>query len=170
MEKINEVPKTETAQMRLATPRDLDGIAAIYLESARLHSELDPERYEVPVVAAVLDRYREILQNIRLECREVVLVAELNGDIVGFVEAHLGQSLDAMHRTVTFCHVSEIAVLASHWNSGLGGRLLHAIEKWGRGMGAEFASLEFHVENKRAESFYQKQAYRPAATTFIKRL
>jgi hypothetical protein len=38
-------------------------------------------------------------------------------------------------------------------------------------MSADFASLEFHIENKRADLFYQKRmGYRPASITAIKRL
>jgi len=48
--------------------------------------------------------------------------------------------------------------------------LLKAAEDWGRKKGAEFASLEFHNENKRAGLFYQKMGYRPASITAIKRL
>jgi hypothetical protein len=41
----------------------------------------------------------------------------------------------------------------------------------GAGLGAAFASLEYHAADKRAGSFYQERmGYRPAAVTAIKRL
>jgi ribosomal protein S18 acetylase RimI-like enzyme len=87
------------------------------------------------------------------------------------VDAGLDQSPDLMHREIIYCHVAEIAVSGSHQSQGIGGRLLHAAEEWGRTMGAAFASLEYHAENERAGSFYQERmGYRPAAITVIKRL
>jgi ribosomal protein S18 acetylase RimI-like enzyme len=98
-------------------------------------------------------------------------VAELTGEIVGFIDARLEQSLDAMHREMIYCHVAEIAVGGRHRKQGIGGQLLLAAEDWGRRRGAKFASLEFHSENTRAGEFYQRRmGYRVASITAIKRL
>jgi len=76
-----------------------------------------------------------------------------------------------MHRTLTYCHIAEIAVRRAHRSHGIGGRLLRAAENWGQWLGAEFASLEYHVANTRASLFYQERMdYRPVSITAIKRL
>ncbi|HLK70027.1 MAG TPA: GNAT family N-acetyltransferase [Bryobacteraceae bacterium] len=76
-----------------------------------------------------------------------------------------------MHREMIYCHIAEIAVRSGHRNHGIGGRLLRAAEDWGRGLGAEIASLEYHAANARANSFYQERMdYHPASITVIKRL
>jgi ribosomal protein S18 acetylase RimI-like enzyme len=101
----------------------------------------------------------------------MTLVAELSGEIVGFIDAQLEQSLDLMHRDMIYCHIAEIAVSYRHQSQGIGGRLLRAAEDWGRRQGAEFASLEYHAANIRAGSFYQhRMGYRLASITAIKRL
>jgi ribosomal protein S18 acetylase RimI-like enzyme len=99
------------------------------------------------------------------------LVADLDGDIVGFVDVRLEPSVDAMHREMIYCHVAEIAVTSRRQSQGIGGRLMRAAEAWGREKGAEFASLEYHAANTRASLFYQRRmGYGTASITAIKRL
>jgi GNAT superfamily N-acetyltransferase len=101
----------------------------------------------------------------------ITLVAEWEGEIVGFIDARLDRSPDAMHREIIYCHVAEIAVRPRHQNKGIGARLLRAAEDWGRRHGAAFASLEDHIANSRADAFYQRRmGYRAAQITVIKRL
>jgi len=101
----------------------------------------------------------------------ITLVAELSGEIVGFIDARIEQSPDRMHREMIYCHISEIAVSRMRRNQGIGGRLLWAAEDWGHRLGAKFASLEYHAANTRANLFYQERmGYRMASVTVIKRL
>jgi GNAT superfamily N-acetyltransferase len=137
-------------EIRPAVLEDADGIARTFLESAEHHAELDPERYSTPTVETISARYREGRQHPSHAGREVVtLVAELSDEIVGFIDARLEQSPDAMHREMIYCHIAEIAVRCEHRNQGIGGRLLRAAEDWGHRLGAEFASLEYHAANTR---------------------
>jgi ribosomal protein S18 acetylase RimI-like enzyme len=159
-------------EIRPAVLEDADGIARTFLDSAEYHAELDPERYSTPAFETILARFREGLQYPPHAGTEALtLVAELSGEIVGFVDARLDRSPDAMHREMLYCHIAEIAVRCAHRSQGIGARLLRAAEDWGRRMGAEFASLEYHAANTRAGLFYQERmGYRPAAITAIKRL
>jgi ribosomal protein S18 acetylase RimI-like enzyme len=156
--------------IRPARSEDAEGIARTFVESAEYHARVDPERYFAPAFETILGRYREGRQHSQ-GGQSITLVAEVSGEIVGFVDARLEQSPDLMHHDIIYCHVAEIAVNGRHQNQGIGGLLLQATEDWGRKMGAAFASLEFHTENKRAGLFYQKRmGYRPASITAIKRL
>lgn len=158
--------------IRPAVSEDAEGIARTFLESAEYHARFDPDRYSVPAVEAILARYRQGRQHRPdpgAEC--ITLVAELGGEIVGFIDARLEQSPDPMHREMIYCHVAELAVSVPHQNQGAGGRLMQAAEDWGRRQGAEFASLEYHVANIRASEFYQRRmGYSVAASIAIKRL
>jgi ribosomal protein S18 acetylase RimI-like enzyme len=167
-----EAHGTATITIRPADPADADGIAQAFIESAQYHVRLDPERYAVPAVEKISARHREGRQHpSRAAGEATTLIAELDGEIVGFVDAQLEQSPDWMHRKTVYCHIAEIAVRCAHRNQGIGGRLLRAAEDWGRQHGAEFASLEYHAANMRASSFYeQRMGYRVASVTAIKRL
>jgi ribosomal protein S18 acetylase RimI-like enzyme len=167
-----EAPDSAGITVRPAVPEDADGIARTFLESAEYHARLDPERYSAPAVESVSARYRERRQHPPETGGEgITLVAELNGEIVGFIDARLEQSPDAMHREMIYCHMAEIAVNSQYQNQGIGRRLLRAAEDWGRRQGAEFASLEYHAANTRASLFYQQRmGYRLASITAIRRL
>jgi len=169
---MNEVPPLAAITIRPAVLKDADGIAATFLESAEYHARLDPERYSPPAVETISERYREGRQHPPDARGEVsTLVAELRGEIVGFIDARLEQSQDPMHREMIYCHVAEIAVRSRHRNQGIGGLLLRAAEDWGRRQGAEFASLEYHAANTPASLFYQRRmGYSVASITVIKRL
>jgi len=170
--RLSETPYTVPIEIRPAVSEDAEGIAHAFIESAVFHAELDPERYATPAIETISARYREGLQHpSHAGGEEMTLVAEFGGEIVGFIDARLEQSPDLMHREIIYCHIAEIAVSGRHQSRGIGSHLLQAAEEWGRKMGAEFASLEFHTENKRAGLFYQKRmGYRPASITVIKRL
>jgi ribosomal protein S18 acetylase RimI-like enzyme len=158
--------------IRPAVSEDADGIARAFLESAASHASMDPERYAVPAIETISARYREGRQHPPDEdggC--MTLVAELDGEIVGFIDARLERSPDPMHREMSYCHIAEIAVSSRCRNQGIGALLLQAAEDWGRRQGATFASLEYHTANTRAASFYQdRMGYRPAAVIAIKPL
>jgi len=159
-------------EIRPAVPEDADGIARAFFESAEYHAKLDPERYSTPAVETISARYREGRQHPPQGGVEILtLVAEVSGEIVGFIDARLQPSPDPMHRERVYCQIAEIAVRSGHRDQGIGGRLLRAAEDWGRRFGAEFALLEYHAANKRASLFYQERmGYRLAAITAIKRL
>jgi ribosomal protein S18 acetylase RimI-like enzyme len=169
---MRDVDDQGMIEIRSAAAEDVEGITSIFLESAAYHAELDPERYTIPAVESISALYRNRLQHSAQSHDEAItFVAECRGEVVGFTDVRLEQSEDAMHREMTYCHISEIAVREEYRNRGIGARLLQAAEDWGRTMGAEFSSLEFHSENARASSFYQgRLGYRPAAITAIKRL
>ena len=166
---INEASKP--AVIRQAVAEDADGITRTFLESAEHHASLDSELYFVPEVETIAARYKEGRQHPAEERAEsITLVAELSGEIAGFIDARLYRPTDAMHRQMVYCLVSEIAVRREHQDHGIGGQLLRAAEDWGRQHGAEFAALEYHAANTRAGAFYQHRHYRLASITAIRRL
>ena len=157
-------------RIRPASAADIDGIAHTFLESAEHHAPFDPERYLIPDFDSVAARYRTAGQH-PAEVTSVTLIAELEGETVGFVDARLEQSPDPMLRPVMYCHIAELAVRAGHLNRGIGRQLMAAAEDWGRQHGAGFAFLDYHVSNGTAARFYRRvMGYRAAHITAIKRL
>jgi GNAT superfamily N-acetyltransferase len=169
---MSEAPCAVEITIRPAVPEDADGIARTFVESAEHHARLDPERYLVPAIETISARYRQGRQHPPVAGGEsITLVAELGGEIVGFVDARLERSPDVMHREMIYYHVVEIAVSRRRQSQGIGGQLLRAAEDWGRRQGAELASLEYNSANTRAAVFYQQRmGYRVATITAIKRL
>ena len=169
---MGELHPLAKLEIRPAAPADAPGIAQTFIESAEYHAELDPERYSVPPLGTITARYRDGQQHPPGISNQVVtLIAELNGEIVGFIDARLEESPDAMHKDILYCLIAEIAVRRRHRSQGIGERLLRAAEDWGRRLKADFVLLEYHAANKRAALFYhQRMGYRKAAITAIKPL
>jgi ribosomal protein S18 acetylase RimI-like enzyme len=167
---MNAPTDCAAATVRRAVPADAPGIAEAFLDSAEHHARLDPLRYRIPPLQTIVDRYGTDRQASDAPS-SLTLVAELGGDIVGFVEVQCEASPDPMHKDVTFCHVRELAVKARHRGRGIGAQLLCAAEDWGRRHGAAFALLEYHAANTRAGGFYHRRmGYTVAAITAIKPL
>jgi len=186
---MREAPNPAPITIRPAVPDDADGITRVYMESAEYHARLDPERYWIPAVEAIRARYREGWYGSHHPAspkgketgarhpepdanREAItLVAELGGEIVGFVDVRLDQrSPDPMLRETTYCHIVEIAISSRHQSQGIGGQLLQAAEEWGREQGAEFASLDYLANNTRAAALYRRMGYGAVAIKAVKRL
>lgn len=166
---MSDAPVSQSMVIRPATPDDAEGLTRTFLESAELHARLDSARFWLPDGETIAARYRDGDQH-PPDATSTTFVAELSGEIVGFVDARLTHSSDPMHRPFTYCHIVEIAVSQAHHRSGVGRALLQAAEDWGRQQGAEFASLEYLVANSGATAFYQRVGYDVAALTAIKRL
>ena len=158
--------------IRPITRDDAGGIALVFLESAEYHASLDGQRYAAPRIERITERYRKRRQHPPgSRATAVTLVAEVRGEIVGFVDARLERSPDPMHRQLIYCQIAEIAVRRQRHSQGIGGQLLRAAEEWGRRHGAEFALLEYLALNTRAGRFYQQRmGYSVASITAIKRM
>jgi GNAT superfamily N-acetyltransferase len=157
--------------LRPATPEDANAITRVYLESAEHHARIDPDRFYVPSFESISERYRQRRQHPPDSGEAATtLVAELAGEIVGFVDARLMRSPDPMHRRMVYCHIVEVAVSPRCQSQGIGARLVQAAEDWGRDQGADLALLEYLAANPRAAALYQRLGYAVASMTAIKRL
>jgi GNAT superfamily N-acetyltransferase len=168
---MKTVPCLLPATIRAAVANDAAAIARTLLESGEHHASLDPERYAVPPLEEISARYREGRQHPPGALgASITMVAQRDGDVVGFIDARLDRSPDPMHRDILYCHIAEIAVDSRYRSEGIRRSLINAIEDWGRRMGAEFASLEVHFANARAGDLYHRMGYSAASITGIKRL
>jgi ribosomal protein S18 acetylase RimI-like enzyme len=171
-EQVNAKTVFELSAIRPARMEDSAAIARIFLESAGHHASLDPALYFVPDIASITERYSEGRQHSSGNDDEhTTFVAEVEGEVVGFIDARLNQSSDAMHREMVFCHIVEIAVSNQSQSKGIGTQLLQAAEHWGRQRGAHIALLEYHSSNSQASAFYRHHmGYRVTSITVVKNL
>jgi len=84
------------------------------------------------------------------------LVAELEGRILGFVVADRDRQGQA--------HVITIDVLTEARRSGLGSRLMTAVEERLRALGCSVVFLETAVDNAAALAFYKRHGYNVVQT------
>lgn len=157
-------------KIRVALPEDAAGITRVYMESAVHHAEIDPERCYLPDAALIEERYRGGRQHPDPDSAAVTLVAQLDAEIVGLLDAQLQRPFDPMLRPFTYCFVADVAVAVKHRGMGIGEQLLKAAEHWGREHGADFMSLLYNAGNARVRELYARLGYQPAAVSLTKRL
>ena len=110
--------------IRAATADGAAGIARVYMESAEYRARgSEPDRYWLPSLDEITAQYRERGRLSQTNGDAITLVAELDAQVVGFVDARLDRSPDPMHRNLTYCHIVEIAVAVQHQGQGIGERL-----------------------------------------------
>jgi GNAT superfamily N-acetyltransferase len=140
------------------------------MESAGHHAQHDPENCYLPNQAAIEERYRQGRQHPESELPAVTLVAEADGEIVGFVDAQIQLPFDPMLRPIAYCFVADVAVAAARRSEGIGVNLMGAVEGWAREHGADRVSLIYNSGNGRVAGFYERLGYGAASVGMMKRL
>jgi ribosomal protein S18 acetylase RimI-like enzyme len=127
--------------IRPATPDDAEAVARVHVETwrAAYAHALSPEG-----LASL-----SVTQRAELHRRSPPVVAEVDGEIVGFVSVGPGTDPD------TDGELYAIYVLPDHWGSGLGRALMQAGEERLRELGHQHAILWVLEDNPRARRFYE---------------
>lgn len=160
--------RSATVEIRPANPDDVGALADIYQASAEHHMRLDPSLYSTPDYLALKERYRKRLP---LADDEEILVAEVDGEVVGWTELVLRAASGQvrMMRDVVSAEI-DVAVLPEHRGHGVGSRLVAAAEKWANEQGAQVITMQTHVANADAIRFYQERhGFRTTGILMIKR-
>jgi GNAT superfamily N-acetyltransferase len=141
-------------------PADAEGLADVYLSSARHHAALDPVHYRVPERDAVVSHYRHPPPG---EPTSTILVADTAGRIVAAAEVRmLPPPLPArMLQPVPTADI-ELAVVEEARSRGVGEALMRVAEDWAIPQGARTIHLDALAANHRALEFYSNRlGYKP---------
>ena len=127
--------------IRPATPDDAEAVARVHVETwrAAYAHTLSPEGLASLAVTQRAEMHR----------RSPPVVAEVDGEIVGFVSVGAGTDPG------TDGELYAIYVLAVHWGSGVGRALMQAGEERLRELGHQHAILWVLEDNPRARRFYE---------------
>jgi GNAT superfamily N-acetyltransferase len=162
--------------VRPARPGDGADLARGWLEGSRYYTALDSERFQVPESDGLAEWFEELLARPRTE-DELWLVAEVDGAVVGTINAVLQRPIDTAARQVlrslgsTRLLVEALGVEAAHQRHGIATRLLGAAEQWGRDRGALLSSLDTWTGSPVSVPFYERRmGYQRVSIVFEKRL
>ena len=160
--------RSAAVDIRKATPADVGSLADIYQASAEHHQRLDPSLYSTPDYLALRERYAKRLP---LPGDEEILVAEVDGEVVGWIEMLLRPATGQPRMMRDALSVAlDIAVLPEHRGHGVGSLLVEAAETWATERGAEVMTLSTHVANFDAIRFYQERhGFRTTGILMMKR-
>ena len=120
----------------------------------REHRPEDFERLfqiDQAVFVPALAYSRSELRYYLLARRSRTLVAEADGEVVGFVNARCAQRGWGM--------VTTLDVAPGWQRQGVGGRLMAAIEEWLAAQGVRVVALETPADESGARQFYEKRGY-----------
>jgi GNAT superfamily N-acetyltransferase len=108
--------------------------------------------------------------------REIGLVAEIDGEVVGYLGARLDDPLkSARYQTDPTLgelrlFINALVTARAHWRRGAGSALVEAAEAWGRERGATLAVMDTYAESPVSVPFWQGRGYRTHALIMRKRL
>jgi GNAT superfamily N-acetyltransferase len=160
--------------VRRTTRADAEALVRIHADMGEHYAELAPERFHrpdledyAPVVAAEITDNPNVLQ----------LVAEIDGEVVGSLDARLETPHDEAHFALTRdlftvrLKIDYLAVAAAHRGSGAGTALVEAAEAWGREHGATVSELTTYQDSPLAYPFWTARAgYAPRSINLRKPL
>ena len=159
-------------------PRASDAaeLARNWIEVAQYYVELDPEAFRVPSTDGLVEFFEESLERPRSE-DAMWLVAEVDGQVVGDVSAHLERPAEDAERQLlrylgeVRIYVDALGVVQAYRRRGVGMRLMRAIERWARERGAVCAMLDTYAASPLSVPFYERgMGYRRRSIVFEKRL
>ncbi len=94
-------------------------------------------------------------------CEGKLLVAELDGRVVGFVNGYIEEDRDAKDLVIRrWFYLSDIAVLPEYKGQNIGGQLIVEIEKYALSRGLSQIQIGLLAKNGSAKNFYMKHGYR----------
>ena len=153
------------------TPRTSPGTG-----STRHYAALDADPFQVPPAEGLVAWFEELLRRPRPD-DAVWLVGEVDGRMVGDVVARLERPAEDAERQVlrdlgrTRLHVDALGVEAAYRRRGVGARLMHAVEAWGRDRGAVRSVLTTYRDSPLSVPFYEQgMGYARRSIVFEKRL
>lgn len=98
---------------------------------------------------------REQMQKILAKEDQKIFVAELKGQVVGFIQGEMYQVIFAP----TYTNILGLAVDRRFHKQGIGSALLKKVESWGMENGAYAMRLTSAMKRREAHIFYEKCGY-----------
>lgn len=151
---------------RKATIKDYDILAELYYESDILHYGFDSEKNKKPVKGA---RSRDVIESFISGDQSDVMVAEMNGGVVGFVYCLVRRKEgNNVFNDDVHTYIGDLGVLEAYCGMGIGKALLKQAEEWSLKRNIGRMVLEADCLNKRAIGLYEKVGYRATSVKMEK--
>lgn len=148
--------------VREATLGDVDQVVELWTEHVDYHGELDPRFKRAP---GSEEGFREHLQRNVGRAEFLLLVAETEGEVVGFLHGELLQYPPCFeHRNHGF--ISDVAVSGSNQRAGFGSKLLDEGMAWFQDQAVPTVELKVLMSNPKAMGFWERAGFEPYMQTF----
>jgi len=152
--------------VRIATEADAPAVGRLGESLVQQHAAFDARRFVWPDDSST---YAEFLRREMHDDNAVVLVAERDGRIVGYVFASIEPaSLKELRAASGFVH--DIVVEEHQRHASVGTRLITAAIDWLRGQGAVRVMLWSATQNAAAQRLFARLGFRPTMVEMTKEL
>ena len=151
------------AELREATPADVEHLAEAVVEGVEDYPSFAPEGWAPPLAAMEAEHLHVLLRDERVRC----FVAESGGEMVGQVTVLPATRAARPADEPGLAHLSNLFVRRDHWGTGLASALNAAAVEAARAGG--FTELRLFVAEgqSRARRFYEREGWRPAGEPFF---
>ena len=157
-----------SAVIRRAERRDLPALGQLGAHLMRTHYSFNPHRF-LPPGDDPESGYAWFLRTQLDEPDVIILVAELDGTVVGYVSAGLEPlSWKELRGEAGFIH--DIVVFERRQRIGLAGQLLAAAVAWLRERGAPRVMLWTAVQNETAQRLFERAGFTPTMIEMTREL
>lgn len=144
--------------VRHAAPHDLPAIGRLAALLVKMHYDLDPKRF-IAATSDTAEGYSEFLGSQLEEPDAIVLVAETDGEVVGYLYASIeGHDWISLRGPAAVMH--DIVVDPSHRGHGAGQELLDAALVELAALGAPRAVLLTAEQNESAQRMFERAGFR----------
>jgi len=147
--------------VRQARREDLEEIAGLIVRFYRFNEEFD----SAWVSTESMDRARNVIEDILSDERNLLLVAEYDGRIVGVIRSELQDEPMLVNSPIAV--VKELYVIPEYRRRGIATKLIEETRRILEGRGAKILAAEFPAHNEVAKSFYEKLGFRPFKSVYI---
>lgn len=139
--------------IRLAEAHDAGRVGELWAEMVRHHAGLDPQTFRPALNGAELYA-RSILDRLA-DADARILVAELDGAVVGYVNGVIADITTEMFQPLRCGLLADIYVQVAYRRRGLGKQLVERLALWFRSR--EVGHFEWHVSaaNREALAFWK---------------
>lgn len=152
--------------IRRATKADLNKIANLLEKQGMYHARLDPLHKRVSRTRPIINKF---LRASLYSPKSLLLVAEVNGKIVGFSRAHLGVR-PPIFSVRKYGHIDDIYIIPAYRRKRIAEQLLLECNKWFCKKGMAFVDLSVHIRNKLGQNAWKKHGFKDAVMHMRKRI
>jgi GNAT superfamily N-acetyltransferase len=163
--------------VREARREDAEAMARAWCDAGRFYVDVDAGDFQIPDEEGLVDWLECGVEAMENDPDLALLVAEVDGDVVGWASARLvTPASDAQWQVQreysdTRLIVDAVAVAEAHRGGGAGVDLVLAAERWGRERGASVAVADGNIASGIVPRFYETRlGYRPRSVSLRKPL
>ncbi|MFW6283007.1 MAG: N-acetyltransferase family protein [Minisyncoccales bacterium] len=160
-------------KIRDAKKEDIEKIWEIEKESRIYHTKITKEKFQrlnkSKTDKKAESEFKKELEKDISKKNIVFLVAEISGEVIGWVSSTLG-TWNWSDKPPEAIWINDIGVLKKYQKQGTATKLLKETEKLARKKGAKYAYLGVWAENKPAYNLYRKNNYEDFQIKLAKRL